>query len=121
MLFLCLFFPLSGFSEALSFNGNVVEYTIRDSNYYPAFKKLSVDVEVPLIENRLPSAEMIAKISDQILSKSPKAYTIFLLFYLPNMPSDHGAYATNHFTPEPEGVKILSFMLMGTEYEELLE
>ena len=83
--------------------------------------KLSLDIEVPLIEERLPTAEELGAVSQHLLKQSSKHDRTFVSFYLPGMEVGAGAYATAHHDPEME-VKIQKFMLFAyPEYEEYAE
>ena len=59
--------------------------------------------------------------SNKVLKKQPKAKMKWVSFFLPKMKSDAGAYATDHSTPKPEGIKILEFMLYNTPYKGLIK
>jgi hypothetical protein len=116
---LLLAFPT--WAETIILNGTSVNFSIREANYNEALDKLNVDVEVELVNKRLPSELEIAAVSEVVLTNLPKAKMIWLGYFLPEMPSNAGSYATDHRAPEHEGVKILDFMLFNTPYQELIE
>ncbi len=83
--------------------------------------KLSIDVEVPLVDGRLPSADELGAISEHLVENSNKHDRTFVSFYLPGMKVGAGAYATAHHNPDMS-VNIQDFMLMQyPQYLELLD
>ncbi|QEW06339.1 hypothetical protein [Nitrincola iocasae] len=83
--------------------------------------KLSLDVQVPLVDGRLPTADELGAVSEHLVATSGKHDRTFVAFYLPGMEVGAGAFATAHHDPEME-VRILDFMLMQyPQYLELLE
>jgi len=108
-------------AEVVHVDNENIEYSVRNANYNTALNKLSIDIEINLVNGRLPSANEIASISKVVLNSHPKANMNWLLYFLPKMPSDSGAFATDHRAPEPEGVKILPFMLYNTPYQKFIE
>lgn len=62
--------------------------------------KQSYDVEVDLVEGRLPRREELAAISRKLYSREFE--NTFVCYYLPGMEVDAGAFATGHFTPDLE-------------------
>jgi hypothetical protein len=83
--------------------------------------KLSIDVQVPLVNGQLPTAEQIGEISEYLVSREQPHERSFVTFYLPAMTPGSGAYATAHHNPEMQ-VNIQDFMLMQyPQYAELLE
>lgn len=83
--------------------------------------KLSLDIEVPLIEERLPTAEEFGAISQHLVEQSSGHERTFISFYLPGMEVGAGAYATAHHNPGME-VKIQKFMLFAyPKYEKYAE
>lgn len=108
-------------AETLQLNDNEISYSVRSAAHNKALDKLSVDIEIELVNGRLPKAEEISLVSKEVLASQPKAKMTWVLYFLPKMPSDAGAYATDHRAPNKEGVKILDFMLYNTPYQELME
>lgn len=84
--------------------------------------KLSFDIEVPLMNGRLPNEKELSSISSHLVkSESTKYEKSFIAFYLPGMEINAGAYATAHHNPNIK-VNIMPFMLMRyPEYQKLLE
>ena len=72
--------------------------------------KLSIDVQVPLINGRLPNQKELGALSNYLVSKERKHERSFVSFYLPNMRVGEGAYATAHHNPDMK-VNIMKFML----------
>lgn len=71
---------------------------IIEESTMPPFKR-SVTV---ITEKRLTEEEL-RRAANQIKSKDPKRYErTFILYYLPHMEMDHGAWATTHFNPDLE-------------------
>ena len=82
--------------------------------------KLSLDVEVSLIDGRLPTEAELATISNVLVSQERTHERSFVTFYLPGMKIGHGAFATAHHNPDME-VNILMFMLNNyPEYEKFI-
>jgi hypothetical protein len=65
---------------------------------------------VPLVNKRLPNKEELGKISTYLVGKEPTRERSFVLFYLPHMNRDKGAFATAHHNPDMK-VEILPEML----------
>lgn len=83
--------------------------------------KISFDVAVPLIDNRLPTKREIGKISRHLVSKERKHKKSFVLFYLPEMQVGSGAFAMAHHNPTME-VEILTSMLWNyPEYKKFVQ
>ncbi len=76
-----------------------------------AHHKVSFDVEVPLINGRLPTESELGDLSNYLVGKTSKHTRSFVVFYLPNMILDAGAFATAHHNPVMK-VEILDFMLL---------
>jgi len=68
--------------------------------------KVSYDIEVGVVGGRLPTADELAAISNNLRSKEQKYERVFVCFYLPGMKVDTGAFATAHHNPTPEPVRI---------------
>ena len=73
--------------------------------------KVVFDVEVPLINKRLPNEEELGKLSNYLVSKEPPRERFFVTFYLPHMKRNAGAFATAHHDPKMK-VEILKYMLI---------
>lgn len=95
-------------------------YKVRSSNYNKQLNKLNLEIEIELIDERLPTEEELKAISDKVLQTQPKAKMNWVFFLLPKMNSGSGAYATDHRIPEPEGINIQKFSLYNTPYERFL-
>jgi hypothetical protein len=72
--------------------------------------KLSLDVEVPLVQGRLPNENEIAALSNYLVSKERKHQRSFVMIYLPDMEVGAGAFATASHNPNLK-VNIMKFML----------
>ena len=72
--------------------------------------KLSIDVQVPLIDGRLPNKKELGQLSEYLVSKERKHERVFVSFFLPGMQLGAGAFATAHHNPTMQ-VKILDMML----------
>lgn len=70
---------------------------------------VSYDLEIDLIGNRLPTESEIAEVSRSLKSRETAHEKVFVMFYLPGMVIDSGAFATaNH--PDMK-VRIMEFMV----------
>lgn len=82
--------------------------------------KLSLDVEIPLVEGRLPTEAELASLSRHLVSQEKTHERTFVVFYLPGMEVDAGGFATAHHNPELE-VNILEYKLIDyPQYHFLL-
>jgi hypothetical protein len=118
---IAIFLSFEAMAESIKVSGVDVSYKIRDSQYNRPFNKLSLEIEVSLVNGRLPSKQELQAISNKVLKTQPNANMKWVTFLLPKMKSGHGAYATDHRTPQPEGVKIMEFMLYNTPYQSLIK
>jgi hypothetical protein len=83
--------------------------------------KLSLDVQVPLVDGRLPSTDELGAVSEHLVETSARHDRTFVSFYLPDMKVGAGAFATAHHNPDMQ-VQIQDFMLMQyPQYLELLD
>ncbi len=83
--------------------------------------KVVIDVEVPLVNKRLPNEEELGKISSYLVGKEPPREKSFVTFYLPHMKRDAGAFATAHHNPDMK-VEILPEMLFQyPEYKKFVK
>ncbi len=114
-----MFYASFAKAETLKFNGVDLDYIVRSSEHNQAFDKLSVEIEISLVNKRLPSKNEIKAVSNKVMESQPAARRQWVAIMLPKMKSNAGAYATDHRTPEPEGIKIMPYMLKGTPYESL--
>ena len=89
---------------------NLIPYKVINRSEM-AHYKVSFDVEVPLVGNRLPNKQELGEISKHLISNERKHDRSFVLFFLPGMNLDSGAYATAHHTPEME-VNVMKYMLI---------
>src|SRR5690554_1950194 len=62
--------------------------------------KLSLDVEMPLVDGQLPTADQIGEVSAYLVSREGEHEPTFVNIYLPGMKVGAGAYATAHHTPD---------------------
>ncbi len=121
LIFISLFSAMNIMADTIKVNEEEITFKIRESNYNPNFDKLNLTIEVQLVNGRLPTEIEMAAISSQVLKNQPKARRLWVFYLLPKMKSGAGAYATDHRAPTPEGVKILSYMLYNTPYQDLLK
>lgn len=86
--------------------------------------KASYDLKIDLVnengKKRLPNEAELAAISNKIKTKEKNTQRVFVLFYLPGMKLDAGAYAQAHHNPNLK-VQIMEFMLFGTTYEKYMK
>lgn len=83
--------------------------------------KLSLDVEVDIINGSLPNEQELGELSDYLISKEKNHNVSFVCFYLPGMELDSGAYATAHHNPKMN-VEIMEFMLCDyPQYQNFLD
>jgi len=83
--------------------------------------KLSIDVQVPLVDGRLPNTDELGAVSEHLVATSGEYDRTFVSFYLPDMKVGAGAFATAHHNPDMQ-VQIQDFMLMQyPQYLELLD
>jgi hypothetical protein len=121
LLIFAVFIISPSWADVLNVKNVDVTYSIRESKYNQDFDKLNVDIEIQLVKKRLPTELEIRKVSEKVLSTLPKAKMTWVGYYLPKMPSNAGYFATDHRTPEPEGVKVLTYMLYNTPYEGFMK
>lgn len=82
--------------------------------------KLSIDVQVELVNGRLPNEHELGAISMHLVKKEKKHDRSFICFYLPGTKVGAGAYATAHHNPKME-VNIMKFMLYQyPQYKKLV-
>ena len=73
-------------------------------------ERISFDVRVNLVDGRLPTKEQLAAVSKALREGMGKRYErMFVCFYLPGMVVDAGAFATAHYRPDPQEVRIMMF------------
>ncbi len=81
--------------------------------------KLSLDIEVPLVNGRLPSKRELTDLSRHLVSKERAYDRTFVLFYLPGMELGKGAFATAHHNPSLEEASFSLYSLVQySEYEK---
>lgn len=80
--------------------------------------KVSYDLRVDIVDGGLPTTEELADVAGHLKSKESYHDRTFVLFYLPGMVVDAGAFASAHHNPTLE-VKIIPFFL-PERYRELL-
>ena len=80
--------------------------------------KLTLEIEVPLVDERLASKQELSALAKHLVG-TPRHARTWVFFYLPGMEVDAGAYATAHYLPQPEGVKLVPLGLYNTDYEYL--
>jgi hypothetical protein len=96
----------------------LVPHKVLNRNENTVLDKLALDIEVPLIDERLPSTKELSAIAEHLVG-TPRHAKTWVLFYLPGMEAGAGAYASAHYLPEPEGVKLVPLALLNTNYEHL--
>lgn len=111
------FWLLLGFSVPVFSDAALIPHKILEKSELGSIK-LSIDIEVPLIKDRLPNEKELGVLSKHIVSKENKHERSFITFYLPRMKVGAGAFATAHHNPEMK-VNIMKFMLLQyPEYEK---
>lgn len=91
--------------EASDGNLELIPYEVVNRDDSPPFK-VSYDIKVNAVNGRLPTKEELKHISNHLRSQEEDYERMFVLFYLPGMKMDSGAYATAHHTPRLEGVRV---------------
>ncbi|WP_158969718.1 hypothetical protein [Paraglaciecola sp. L3A3] len=98
---------------------NLISYKVLNRSEMSTFK-VSYDIEVPLVNNKLPTEEQLGAISNHLISKEATHDKSFVLFYLPRMKIGHGAYASAHHAPTMQ-VKVMDFSLIDySEYHHFI-
>ncbi|MCP8687732.1 hypothetical protein [Marinobacterium sedimentorum] len=101
-------------------SGDLIPYQVLERSELGSIK-LSLTVEVPLVDGRLPNEQEIGAISEHLVDEEPIHQRSFVVFYLPGMTPGAGAFATAHHNPDME-VQILDYMLMQyPQYVGLLD
>ncbi len=59
-------------ADTIKISGSDVSYKLRDVNHNRAFNKLSIEIEVSLVGDRLPNKTELKAISDAVLKNQPK-------------------------------------------------
>lgn len=96
----------------------LIPYEILNRRENRVLDKVELWIEVPLVEERLPSAEELSLIATRLVGV-PRPSRTYVYFLLPGMQRGAGAYATAHYLPEPEGVNFVPSGLWNTAYEHL--
>jgi hypothetical protein len=102
-------------------DGNLamIPYEVMNRDDSPPFK-VSYDIKVNVVNGRLPTKEELKHISNHLRSQEEDYERMFVLFYLPGMEIDSGAYATAHHTPQLEGVRVLTSTI-PKEFQHLID
>jgi hypothetical protein len=87
----------------------LIPYTVINRQEFQHYK-VSIDVRLDLVEGRLPTEQELGAISRRLHSEEKKHDKTFVLFYLPGMKVDAGAFASAHHEPNMQ-VKILEHNL----------
>lgn len=95
---------------SLAFSSETIPYRILNKTALPPFK-LSMDIEVPLINGKPPTIMELGALSKHLVGKERKYDRAFVLFYLPGMKVGAGAYASAHHNPIME-VKVFRYSLI---------
>ncbi len=96
----------------------LIPYEIMNRKENRVLDKLTLEIEVPLVDGRLPSRQELNAIAKHLVG-TPRHARTWVFFYLPGMEVNAGAYATAHYLPEPEGLELVPFVLLNTDYEHL--
>lgn len=83
--------------------------------------KVVFEVEVPLVNKQLPKAEELGKISKYLVAKEPPRERSFVLFYLPRMKRNAGAFATAHHNPEMKVELLPGTLFQYPEYRKFVK
>lgn len=100
-------------------NDALIPYEVIHRDETPPYK-VSYDIRVNLVNERLPAKEELERVSEHLRSQEKGCERMFVLYYLPGMTVDSGAYATAHHTPQFEGVRILA-MFIPKEYQHFID
>lgn len=91
-----------------------VKYSIISQDTIPGIKR-SLDIRI----NKKVSKEVLESIAYDLRDSDKQSYEkTFILYYLPDMKVDAGAWASTHFTPE---LKVNVFGLTSEEEKALVE
>lgn len=99
-----------GFSASVFSAETLIPHKILDKSELSTIK-LSIDIEVPLVNGRLPNEKEIGALSKYLVAKERKHDRSFISFFLPGMKPGAGAYATAHHNPDMK-VNIMKYMLI---------
>jgi hypothetical protein len=90
---------------------DLIDYKIIKRDEMGTAKK-SFTLLVDLIDGRLPTKKELGDVSKHLRSNNTQYDRLFVVFYLPDMVIDDGAFATAHYLPDKKmEVKILDYML----------
>ena len=91
----------------------LIEYRVLNREEFSDVK-VSYDLLVGLVDGRLPTKEEMAAVANHLRSVERRHDHTYVLFYLPGMKVNAGAFASAHHRPgEPMQVKII---LVPDEY-----
>ena len=103
----------------MSYANGMIPYKVLERSENKARTKLTYHLRVDVINNRLPSKEEFATISNHLVSMEKPHFRTWVFFYFPGMKIKAGSYATAHHTPKIK-VKLMEYILHGTPYEKYL-
>ena len=81
----------------------------------------STDVEVTLIEGRLPTVTEMVLLSEHIVAESMNFHTKYIYYYLPGMKRSGGAFATANYQPELELKRYGLPLLVHPDYAKFVD
>lgn len=101
---------------------DTVHYSIIHYDHQPPpTDMVFLEIEIDLVNGRLPNKEELAAVTNGILSTHENASVIFTEFYLPHMNRKKGAYATDHRgNLLNNAVTINTLFLRDTVYQHLM-
>ena len=89
----------------------LIPYKIIDKTENKKLNKLTLYIEVNVVDNRLPNKEELGKLSNYLVRTEDKVFSnTWVFFILPGMKKDAGAYATAHHNPNMK-VEILDYVI----------
>lgn len=86
-------------STAIAQTSEVIAHTVVNRRESGS-NKLSLIVEVPLVDGRLPYESELRALSDHLVGAETNYERKFVTFYLPGMKHGEGAFATGHHNPD---------------------
>lgn len=101
--------------EMAAINAKIAEklipYKIIDKTINDKLNKLTLNIEVNVVNNRLPNKKELGELSKYLVRIEDKVFSnTWVFFFLPGMKKDAGAYATGHHNPNMK-VEILDYVI----------
>ena len=107
------FFAMLG----IAYEPPLIPYKILNQKENEWLEMLQFVIEVPLVDERLPSEQELEAIANHLLG-SPHPKRSWVFFYLPGTVPSDWEYVTPHYLPEREGSVLVPFGHYGTDHVE---